>query len=139
MVEKRNCSFCGNPIEPGTGKMYIRKDGTIYNFCCNKCKKNRVDLGRVPRRTRWTTRYAELKASSLKRERAAEAPSDVEDKSEEPAAKPKKKPASRVSKKPEQDKKTANAAPADKDKGKPVSEKPVKDKSKGASDTGKTE
>jgi len=99
MVEKRNCSFCGNAIEPGTGKMYIRKDGTVYNFCCNKCKKNSVDLGRVSRRTRWTTRYAELKASSLKREKAAEGASE-EAPEEKPNTKPKKKPVPRESRKP---------------------------------------
>ena len=71
MVEKRNCSFCGEAIEPGTGKIYVKKDGTVYNFCTNKCKKNRIDIGRVPRRTRWTIRYNELKASSLSREQAA--------------------------------------------------------------------
>lgn len=69
MAEKRNCSFCGNAIEPGTGKMYIKKDGTVYYFCNNKCKKNRVDLGRVPRRTRWTVRHAELKATVLRKQR----------------------------------------------------------------------
>ena len=68
MVEKRNCSFCGEDIEPGTGKMFVKKDGTVYTFCSNKCKKNRIDLGRVPRRTKWTIRYNELKASSLSRE-----------------------------------------------------------------------
>ena len=71
MVEKRNCSFCGEAIEPGTGKIYVKKDGTVYNFCTNKCKKNRIDIGRVPRRTKWTVRYNELKASSLSREKAA--------------------------------------------------------------------
>jgi len=69
MAEKRNCSFCGNAIEPGTGKMFIKKDGTVYYFCNNKCKKNRVDLGRVPRRTRWTVRHAELKATALRKQR----------------------------------------------------------------------
>ena len=68
MVEKRNCSFCGEDIEPGTGKMFVKKDGTVYTFCSNKCKKNRIDIGRVPRRTKWTIRYSELKASSLSRE-----------------------------------------------------------------------
>ena len=68
MVEKRNCSFCGEDIEPGTGKMFVKKDGTVYTFCSNKCKKNRIDIGRVPRRTKWTVRYNELKASSLSRE-----------------------------------------------------------------------
>ncbi len=90
MVEKRNCSFCGEDIEPGTGKMYVKKDGTVYTFCSNKCKKNRIDIGRVPRRTKWTIRYNELKASSLSRE----SPSGKGQSEKEPkkkAAAPKKK------------------------------------------------
>lgn len=70
MVDKKNCNFCGQAIEPGTGKMYVKRDGSIYNLCSNKCKKNLIDLKRVPRRTRWTKRYAELKESALKHEKA---------------------------------------------------------------------
>ncbi|PKK86363.1 MAG: 50S ribosomal protein L24e [Thermoplasmata archaeon HGW-Thermoplasmata-1] len=54
MVEKRICSFCGDEIEPGTGSMHIKKDGTIYHFCTKKCRKNMLHLKRVPRRTRWS-------------------------------------------------------------------------------------
>ena len=32
MAEIRKCSFCGQDIEPGTGKMYVKKDGTVYNI-----------------------------------------------------------------------------------------------------------
>lgn len=53
MVEQRNCSFCGGPIEPGTGKMFVRRDGTIYYFCSAKCQNN-FRLGRAPRRVLWT-------------------------------------------------------------------------------------
>ena len=53
MVDMRTCSFCGEGIEPGTGKMFIRKDGTIFFFCSSKCQNN-ARLGRVPRRVRWT-------------------------------------------------------------------------------------
>jgi large subunit ribosomal protein L24e len=58
MVERRTCSFCGNEIEPGTGKLFVKKDGTVFNFCKNKCQKNMLDLGRVPRRVRWSKYYA---------------------------------------------------------------------------------
>ncbi|HHH80006.1 MAG TPA: 50S ribosomal protein L24e [Thermoplasmatales archaeon] len=58
MVERRICSFCGNEIEPGTGKLYIRKDGTIYHFCSNKCQKNLLKLKRVPRKVRWSRLYS---------------------------------------------------------------------------------
>jgi len=53
MVEQHNCSFCGESIEPGTGKMLVKKDGTIFWFCSTKCQNNQK-LGRVPRRVQWT-------------------------------------------------------------------------------------
>jgi len=52
-MEKRKCSFCGEGIEPGTGKMFVKRDGTIYYFCSSKCEKN-MALGRIPRRVEWT-------------------------------------------------------------------------------------
>ena len=52
-MEKRKCSFCGDAIESGTGKLYAKKDGTIFYFCSSKCQAN-SDLGRIPRRVRWT-------------------------------------------------------------------------------------
>ena len=39
MVEQHLCAFCGEQIEPGTGKMYVKKDGTTYLYCTNKCYK----------------------------------------------------------------------------------------------------
>ncbi|MDD1684567.1 MAG: 50S ribosomal protein L24e [Methanoregula sp.] len=53
MVEQHVCSFCGVPLEPGTGKMLVKKDGTIFYFCSTKCENNQK-LGRVPRRVQWT-------------------------------------------------------------------------------------
>jgi large subunit ribosomal protein L24e len=53
MVDMRMCNFCGEAIDPGTGKMFIRKDGAIFYFCSSKCQNN-ARLGRVPRRVRWT-------------------------------------------------------------------------------------
>jgi large subunit ribosomal protein L24e len=50
----KTCSFCGNPIEPGTGKMFIKKDGTIYNFCSRRCQKYLVEFGKNPRKFKWT-------------------------------------------------------------------------------------
>lgn len=49
-----NCSFCDGPIQKGTGMMYVKKDGTIYNFCSSKCRKNNLGLGREGRRQKWT-------------------------------------------------------------------------------------
>ena len=48
----RTCSFCGKEIEEGTGKMYVKKDGSIYFFCSSKCEKNMIKLGRVPRKVK---------------------------------------------------------------------------------------
>jgi len=53
MVEQHVCSFCGNQLEPGTGKMYVKKDGSVMYFCSSKCQHNQK-LGRVPRRVEWT-------------------------------------------------------------------------------------
>jgi len=79
MVELRVCSFCGKEIEPGTGKMYVKKDGTVYLFCTNKCSKNMIDMSRVPRTVTWTRAYAREKevrmhapeAGAAKKARAA--------------------------------------------------------------------
>ena len=57
MVKTRVCSFCGEKIEPGTGKMFIKTDGTVYYFCASKCQKNMLGLKRVPRRVRWSKKY----------------------------------------------------------------------------------
>ncbi|MBP2133021.1 large subunit ribosomal protein L24e [Methanomicrobium sp. W14] len=54
MVDTYVCSFCGEQIKPGTGKMYVKKDGSIFYFCSSKCESN-YRLGRVPRRVPWTS------------------------------------------------------------------------------------
>ena len=66
MVETRKCSFCYREIEPGTGKMFVKKDGTVLNFCTNKCYKNMIELKRIPRTTAWTEKFAVEKESRLK-------------------------------------------------------------------------
>jgi large subunit ribosomal protein L24e len=57
MVEQKICSFCGGNIEPGTGRLYVRKDGLTYNFCSSKCFKSLVVMRRLPRETEWTAAY----------------------------------------------------------------------------------
>ena len=51
------CSFCGNVIEKGTGKMFVKKDGKVLYFCSSKCEKNMLKLRRKPITTRWSKRY----------------------------------------------------------------------------------
>lgn len=66
MVERRICSFCGQEIEPGTGRIHVKKDATVYQFCTSKCYKNMIQLRRVPRRTEWTAQFFREKEAKLK-------------------------------------------------------------------------
>jgi len=49
-----DCSFCGNEIAKGTGKIFVKTDGRILNFCSTKCEKNMFKLGRKAREHQWT-------------------------------------------------------------------------------------
>lgn len=49
------CSFCGSKITSGTGKIFVKKDGKILNFCSSKCDKNMIKLNRLPRFLKWTS------------------------------------------------------------------------------------
>jgi large subunit ribosomal protein L24e len=69
MVVKRQCSFCAGEIEPGTGLMFVKRDGTVFHFCSGSCRKQQLGLGRVGHRVRWT------RAHTLKREQATAGPS----------------------------------------------------------------
>lgn len=97
MVERKVCTFCGDEIEPGTGRMYIKKDGIVYNFCSSKCFKNMIVLGRVPRRTTWTRYYAREKEVRVKgqpkdegkpKARKLKKPATKERQAEKPAQEP---------------------------------------------------
>ncbi len=66
MAEEKKCSFCGATIEPGTGKMYVKKDGTVLYFEANKCYKNMILMKRVARTTAWTEKAAIEKAARVK-------------------------------------------------------------------------
>ncbi len=57
MVKVKKCSFCGYDIPIGRGIMFIRRDGTILNFCTNKCRKSMLIYKKNPRKTRWTAHY----------------------------------------------------------------------------------
>ena len=116
MVERRVCTFCGEEIEPGTGRMYIKKDGVVYNFCTSKCFKNKVIMGRLPRRTTWTQYYAREKQIRMKGE--PEAPA------ERPKARKVKKAEGKEEKKPEP-KKEGTKAPAKEEKPKTEEKKPA--------------
>ena len=53
MVDIYTCSYCGKQLEPGTGKLFVRKDGAVFDFCSAKCQSN-YNLGRIPSRVAWT-------------------------------------------------------------------------------------
>ena len=51
------CSFSGEEIEPGTGVMYVKKDGKIMYFKNSKCMKNALKLKKKFLETRWSKKY----------------------------------------------------------------------------------
>ena len=53
MPQTRECDYCGADIEPGTGTMFVRTDGTVIHYCSSKCENN-ADLGSEPRDLEWT-------------------------------------------------------------------------------------
>ncbi|MFH1173917.1 MAG: 50S ribosomal protein L24e [archaeon] len=55
------CSFCSHDLDPGTGKMFVKKDGSIIYLCSNKCEKNMFKLGRKSYNIKWTKQYHEDK------------------------------------------------------------------------------
>lgn len=57
MVEQRVCSFCGYPLEPGSGTMFIKKDGSVYYFDKRRCQVSLLKQGRLARRIKWTRHY----------------------------------------------------------------------------------
>ncbi|MBI3413086.1 MAG: 50S ribosomal protein L24e [Candidatus Aenigmarchaeota archaeon] len=46
------CSFCGNTTAAGTGKVIVRKDGSMLSFCGTKCERNHKI--REPVKVKWT-------------------------------------------------------------------------------------
>lgn len=56
MVRIFKCSFCSKDMTVGTGMMYIKNDGTILRFCSSKCRKNQLNLKRIPRRIKWSSK-----------------------------------------------------------------------------------
>ncbi len=55
------CSFCGEEIVKGTGKIVVRKDGKVFYFCKSKCEKNMLKLKRNPNKTKWVVKKKKIK------------------------------------------------------------------------------
>ncbi|NOZ80108.1 MAG: 50S ribosomal protein L24e [DPANN group archaeon] len=65
------CSFSGENIPPGTGKMYIKKDGKVLYFKDSKSQKNYLKLGRKPRNTKWTKEAHRVKEGTIQSQKQA--------------------------------------------------------------------
>ena len=77
MPRTRDCDYCGQDIEPGTGTMLVHNDGSTTHFCSSKCENN-ADLGREARNLGWTdagraTTAAEQQAADEAAQAEAEA------------------------------------------------------------------
>lgn len=64
MVLQRQCSFCAGEIEPGTGLMFVKRDGTIFHFCSSSCRRQQLFLGRMGHRLKWTRAHAMKRAQA---------------------------------------------------------------------------
>ncbi len=63
------CSFCKQEIKPGTGLIYVKKDGTTYYFCSKKCEKNLLKLKRNPAKVKWVKKEERVKREKVKTEK----------------------------------------------------------------------
>ncbi|HLD00229.1 MAG TPA: 50S ribosomal protein L24e [Candidatus Nanoarchaeia archaeon] len=89
------CNFSGEKIPPGTGTMYVKKDGKILWFKNSKCLKNYLKLGRKPVATRWTKFFQNQRGNKVSAEAVettVENSPDLEDE-DESEDKPENKPA----------------------------------------------
>ena len=72
------CSFCRENIEPGTGTLFPKNDGRIFNFCSAKCEKHLLTLDHKPRETKWSEAY--VKGTKEKTAQTTPAPEIAENK-----------------------------------------------------------
>jgi large subunit ribosomal protein L24e len=117
MVVHRTCSFCAGEIEPGTGQLFVKRDGSLYSFCSSSCRKQQMGLGRVGHRLRWTRAHELKRAAEQRRQPAASEPPTPKSEGAKPkaAASPKARTGS--------GKKTASSTTAD-EAGAPKSDAP---------------
>ena len=122
MVVKRQCSFCASEIEPGTGMMFVKRDGTVFHFCTSSCRKQQLHLHRVGHRFKWT-RAHELKRAADRSSAARAAPaagaSPVKPRARTPAPSPAPTAPAKADSPP-----PAAPAPAEATPAKPAAKKP---------------
>lgn len=89
------CSFCGERLKPGTGSLFVKRDGTALFFCSKRCEKNLLKLKRAPTSTKWTQAYRQAKEAA----KPGKKPEKKPEKRKERAEKPKKAKKKRTRKK----------------------------------------
>ena len=106
MVKKYTCTFCGTDVEPGTGSIYVKNDGSLFYLCSSKCRRNQTMLKRTARRLKWTEVYEERtrrRAQAARKRKKAKAKTKAKPKPKTPTkeeTKPTKKAAKPKTKKP---------------------------------------
>ena len=85
MVQKRTCDYSGQEIEPGTGTMYVKNDGTVLWFADAKCEKN-YRMGREARDLEWIGDEDEATDAEETETEAVEDEAEADAATEEPAA-----------------------------------------------------
>ena len=93
------CSFSGKEIPLGTGKMYVKKDGTILWFSSLKAQKNMLKLKRKANKVRWTEDAKLAKEATLAALKHEEEAKDESDKDAKKTSSTEKKSKSKQSKK----------------------------------------
>jgi large subunit ribosomal protein L24e len=66
MPTTRTCDYTGEEIEPGTGVMYVRNDGSVLHFVSSKAEKNYM-MGREARDLEWTEAGRRARAANRRR------------------------------------------------------------------------
>ena len=63
------CSFCAKEVVAGYGFKQFKRDGSYQAFCSNKCFRNQ-EMGRNPRKLKWTGQREVAKTQAAKAEKA---------------------------------------------------------------------
>jgi len=85
------CAFCGERLKPGTGFLFVKKDGSPLFFCSRKCEKNLLKLKRKPIATKWTETSRQAKQVRKHGKKAVEKKETAVKKREKPKKAKKKK------------------------------------------------